>query len=126
VLAATESGDLRTLMKAARKQAGLWSRQNLLLLAILAGFGFYVFLNWTTVCLLLPSLLKMLFGVESIFTRSGLSLLNTTFFAAMFCLTYLCVDLVLKAAYVLRCFYGQSLQSGDDLKCEISLFGTSG
>jgi uncharacterized membrane protein YuzA (DUF378 family) len=52
-------------------------------------FGLYVFLNWTTVCLVLPGLVKMLFGAGSIFTRSPLSLLNTTFLAAMLGLTYL-------------------------------------
>jgi hypothetical protein len=42
-----------------------------------------------TVCLVLPGLVKMLFGAGSVFTRSPLSLLNTTFLAAMFGLTYL-------------------------------------
>ena len=37
----------------------------------------------------------------------------------MFSLTYLCVDPILKAAYALRCFYGRSLQSGEDLKAEL-------
>src|SRR5207237_9170326 len=43
----------------------------------------------------------------------------TTFFAIMFGLTYLSVDPILKAAYALRCFCGQSLQSGEDLKAEL-------
>src|SRR5436189_6227362 len=56
------------------------------------------------------------------FTPSAFCLLNTTFFAAMFWTTYLCVDPVLKAVYVLRCFYGESRQSGDDLKAELRQF----
>ena len=55
---------------------------------MLLGFGFYVFLNWATVCLVLPGLAKKLLGLETIFTRSPLSLLNTTFLAAMLGLTY--------------------------------------
>ena len=85
----------------------------------MAAFGLYVFLNWTTVCYLLPRLVKILFGIESMFTRGDYSLLNTTFFAAMFWLTYLCVDPILKAAYALRCFYGESIQSGADLRAEL-------
>ncbi len=74
------------------------------------------------VCLLLPQLAKMLFGIESDFTKSPLAMLNTTFFAAMFGLTYLCADPLLRSIYVLRCFYGESLQSGEDLKAELKPF----
>jgi len=81
-----------------------------------------VFLNWIAVCLLLPGLAKTLFGIETMFARSVFSMLNTTFFAAMFGLTYLCVDPIVKAVYALRCFYGESLQSGEDLKVELKQF----
>jgi hypothetical protein len=117
-----ESGGLRNLLKKSWREARLWPGQNIQLLAIMTAFGLYVFLNWTTVCYVLPGLVKLLFGVESMFTRSGESLLNTTFFAAMFCLTYLCVDPLLKAAYALRCFYGESRQSGEDLKADLRQF----
>src|SRR6059036_2544134 len=80
-LADGEPATLRDQMRKAQQQAALWPKQNLLLLLILFGFGFYVFLNWSTVFFLLPGLAKMLFGLESTFTRSGLSMLNTTFFA---------------------------------------------
>jgi len=108
------------LLKKSWKQALLWPRQNHAVLAILSGFGLYVFLNWTVTGLMLPHLVKMLFGIESIFTRSPLSLLNTTFFAGMLGLTYLCVDPILKTVYVLRCFYGESLESGEDLRAELN------
>jgi len=104
------------LLKRSWKQAVLWPRQNHLVLAIMTGFGFYVFLNWAITGLVLPHLIKMLFGIESVFTRSTFSLLNTTFFAGMLGLTYLCVDPILKTVYVLRCFYGESLESGEDLR----------
>jgi hypothetical protein len=77
------------------------------------------------VCFILPGLVKALFGVETMFTRSTASMFNTTFFAAMFWLTYLCVDPILKAAYTLRCFYGESRQSGEDLKAELRQFTVS-
>lgn len=108
------------LLKKSWKQALLWPRQNHLVLAIMAGFGFYVFLNWVVTGLMLPHLVKMLFGIESVFTRSTFSLLNTTFFAGMLGLTHLCVDPILKTVYVLRCFYGESLESGEDLRAELN------
>jgi len=110
------------LMKKSWRQAKLWARQNNAMLAILSVFAFCVFLNWLTVCMTLPGLAKMLFGIESDFTKSAFALLNTTFFAAMLALTYLCVDPILKAIYALRCFYGESLESGEDLKAELAPF----
>ena len=113
---------LRVLLGKAGQQAARWPSQAFVVLLVLSGFGLCVFLNWTTVCLLLPGLVKMLFGFESAFTRSGLGMLNTTFLVTMFCLTYLSVDPLLKAVYALRCFYGESLQSGEDLRAELGRF----
>jgi hypothetical protein len=122
VLADGEPGGTSRLLKKSWKQAALWPGQNHMILSILLAFGFYVFLNWATLCLLLPQLVKILFGVESSFTKSPFSMLNTTFFAAMFGLTYLCVDPILKTIYALRCFYSESLKSGEDLKAELKPF----
>jgi hypothetical protein len=121
-LADGEPGGTATLLKKSWKQAALWPRQNHIVLAILIVFGFYVFLDWTTVCFILPQLVKILFGIESDFTKSPFSMLNTTFFAAMSGLTYLCIDPILKTIYALRCFYGESLKSGEDLKAELKPF----
>ena len=109
------------VLKKSSRQAGLSSGQNAIALLILIGFIWYVYWNWAVVCFALPQMFKMLFGIESKFTESPLSLLNTTFFAAMFGLTYLCVDPILKTYFALRCFYGESLQSGEDLKADLSL-----
>ncbi|MGD0349855.1 MAG: hypothetical protein ABSB84_06010 [Verrucomicrobiota bacterium] len=117
--------EVSKLLKKSWKHAALWPRQNHIVLAIIAGFGFYVFLNWMVTGLMLPHLIKMLFGIESVFTRSTFSMLNTTFFAGMLGLTYLCVDPILKAVYVLRCFYGESLESGEDLRAELNSFAAA-
>jgi hypothetical protein len=124
-LAGDNSNQTARLTKKSWKLATLWPAQNFIILAIMLGFAFCVFLNWATVCLLLPQLAKMLFGISSIFTESPYSALNTTFFSGMAALTYLCVDPILKTIYVLRCFYGESLQSGEDLKAELKPFAVS-
>ena len=121
-LAGGHEGSAANLLKKSWRQAALWPRQIHFTLAIMAAFAFYVFVNWATVCLMLPGLFKMLFGVESSFSKSPDAMLNTTFFAGMFGLTYLCVDPVLKTIFALRCFYGESLQSGEDLKAELKTF----
>ena len=119
VLADAEAPGLRPLVKKSVRQASFWPGQNHMLLLILSGFGLFVFANWATACFAFPSLVKMLLGIESMFTRSVLSMLNTTFLLAMCGLTYLCVDPILKAAFTLRCFYGESLESGQDLRVEL-------
>ncbi|HTB82700.1 MAG TPA: hypothetical protein VK742_03520 [Candidatus Sulfotelmatobacter sp.] len=113
---------LGKLLKNSWKLAALWPKQNNLALGIMSIFGFCVFLNWVTACLMLPQIFKMLFGVQSEFTRDPLALLNSTFLAAMCGLTYLCTDPILKAIYVARSFYGESVQSGEDLKAELKPF----
>lgn len=98
------------------KLAGLWPRQNAFLLLTVQFFGLFVFFNLTEALTLGPLWLKEFLGVDTLFSRSGYSLFNTTFFASACMLTYLLTDPLLKAAYTLRCFQGSSLFNGEDLK----------
>jgi hypothetical protein len=109
----------------AAKQAGLWPRQNHGALSILIGFGFSVFMNCALAVSLFPQLLKMFLGIETFVTRNPEAMLNTTTFATLAGLTYLCVDPVVKVFYVLRCFYGESRQSGRDLKASLRGFAAA-
>ncbi len=109
---------LRQVVQSSAQQSALWPGQNHGLLFVLSGFGLFVFLNWITLCAFVPELLKMFFGIESVFTQRPSSLFNTTFFAATGVMTYLSIDPLTKTCYALRCFYGKSLKSGDDLKTD--------
>jgi hypothetical protein len=116
VLDDSEGQDLMGVCKAAVRQAALWPGQNHVLLLIFSVFGLFVFGNLGIVLFVTPHLINTLLGVETIFTLSGFHALNTTFLAVVSALTYLCVDPIIKAAYVLRCFYGISRHTGDDLR----------
>jgi hypothetical protein len=125
VLEADEAGGLRSLLRRAFRQAALWPAQNHYGLLTLKLFGFFVCLNLASGFLLGPFLLKTLLGVETAFSRSWGAALNSTFFAAMAGLAYLCMDPLAKTFYVLRCFYGESLRTGQDLRTELrSLAGS--
>jgi hypothetical protein len=117
--AVSEPGNPKTLCKKAWFQAKLWPRQNHILLAIFFVFGIVVFLNIAGAIYLLPHLLKKYLGFESMFTLSGFHMINTTFWVVTIGLTYLCMNPLVKTAYVLRCFYGSALKSGADLKTEL-------
>lgn len=109
-------------LKKSWRLAALWQKQNHIAVSLLALFAFVVFLNWLSVGLMLPHLVKMFTGIESKFTQSPEAMLNTTFTAAMIGLTYLCVDPLARAVYVLRSFYGEAQSSGEDLKAELKQF----
>jgi hypothetical protein len=113
---------VRSMCRRSWALARLWPGQNHILLLTFSTFGAIVFLNLAIGAFLLPHIIKSLFGIETMFTMSGYGALNTTFVTAIFGLTYLCMDPLIKTVYVLRCFYGASLSTGEDLKAELKLF----
>jgi hypothetical protein len=125
VLADPESAEVGKLIKRAGKQTALWVFENHTALGIAFLFALCVLLNWTLVAVMTPSLIKTLLGIETAFSRSPMAMVNTTFVGIILGLTYLCVDPILKTVYVLRCFYGESLQSGEDLKADLRQFGSA-
>src|SRR5438093_1559439 len=119
---AEEGAAAKQVFKKSLKQTRLWPGQNHLLLGLLLLFGLVVTLDLAVGLVTIPSLIKMLFRIGTEFARSRWSFLNTTFMATVCGLTYLCLDPLLKAAYLLRCFYGESLLTGDDLQAELRPF----
>ena len=109
-------GELRRKSWALSK---LWPRQNHMALLCASGFSLFVFLNLAIALYLGPLLLKEFLGIETVFSRGINFLFNPTFWALGIMLTYLCVDPLLKAVYTLRCFYGESLTSGQDLRSDL-------
>ena len=120
VLADGQPRGLRAAIRRAAHQTSLWPMQQRVLQIVLALFGLVVLVNVILGMQLGPALLKIFFGVETTFTRGGAAMiLNTTYFASAVALAWLCEDPLLKAVYVLRSFYGESLATGEDLRVEI-------
>ena len=109
----------------ALRLARLWTRQNLTFLAILALMSIVVFINTGMAIMMLPYLAKMLLGIDTVFTRSPYTFLNTTFLAIVSGLSYLILNPFVKAFYVLRCFYGESLTTAEDLRVELKASGAA-
>lgn len=110
--------NFRQLWSKAWRQARLWPRQNHFALTLTVLFYLLMSANIFILVLILPHLLKMFTGAENIFTLSGVSALNSTTLAVVAAATYLCCAPLTKAIHVLRCFYGESLHSGEDLQIE--------
>lgn len=103
----------------AGRQCRLWPGQNHALISLLFLAGLVVTLNTGIALYLLPQLLKMLLGVESHFTLNRQSLLNTTFVATCLALAAAALDPLVKAAYAVRCFHGESRTTGADLHAQL-------
>ena len=117
----SDSLNFRDMFKKACQQAKLWPLQNHLLIIIFFCFGMVVLLNVSIAIFILPYVLKKFAGLETIFTMSGMHALNTTFLVSAFAVAYLCLDPLIKTAYALRCFYGEALTTGADLRTELNI-----
>ena len=115
---------LRHIVAASWRQAFVWPRQNHEALSVLALFSAFVFFELLIGLFALPHLLRVLGGVETAFSQSGLHLLNSSLLATAAVLAYVIVDPLLKSAYALRCFYGESLQTGADLRAALHSIST--
>ena len=113
-------------LSSAWRQARIRPKQNIVSMLILSLFGIFVLFNLSAAITLPPELAKMFLDIDSTFTRGGFSGFNTTFLAILLSLGYLCLDPLVKAFYTLRCFYGQSLQTGQDLRSELRSLVSAG
>ncbi len=109
----------RDLVRAGAAQALLWPGQCIGMFSLLSVFSLIVFINWLTLIAAGPILLKMVTGIESVFTRSPWSMINSTFFSAVLVLTFLTVEPLSRTCTVLRCFYGLSITTGEDIRARL-------
>jgi hypothetical protein len=99
----------------ARRQAVLWQKQNWCALTVAALAALFLFLNVTLLFYLVPQLGRSFLGIEGDLARLGSGILNATTISAAAVITWMLIDPLLDAMYVLRCFYGASLATGEDL-----------
>jgi hypothetical protein len=117
-----ESAPVRPVLRRAIDLSAMWPLQNHLALGLGLLVAIIVWLNSAIAIIGLPYLVRMLFGIESTFTRGGVSMfVNTTFLATSCLLAYLIIDPLIKAFYGLRCFYGEARTDGRDLMAELNL-----
>ncbi len=87
----------------------------------LSPLGSVLILNLAALFVGIPELLRIFLGWDTVFRLSaGYAVANTTFLVTLFGVAYLCMDPLLKAAYVIRCFKGESLRNGLDLKVALA------
>lgn len=110
---------LRELYRRNWRVTSQWPGQNHMLLLWLSIFSLFVLINVLLLFNFIPGMMKTLLGIETVWTQGGWSMMNTTLWATCFAVSWLCLDPLIKTAYALRCFYGEALTTGEDLKAEI-------
>lgn len=115
-----ESAEIKKTCETAWRQAGVAVAQNHIVIMIYSLFVVVVFINLAVILYALPNLFTIISGVETSFSRMSWRILNTTFFAVVMSGTYLIVNPLAKAIYVLRCYYGGSRKTGADLKADLA------
>ncbi len=113
------SGELKPLISRTAALTRPWAAQNHAVLGTLSLATVFVLLNWVSAFVAIPMLAKSLLGMESAFTLSSAAYLNTTFFAVIALLTWLTLDPLIKAVYLLRCFHAEAVTNGADLLAEL-------
>ena len=76
-------------------------------------------LNIVSMIFMVTTMLPGMAGFRGTFIDNPFLLINTTLIALTIGLLYLLLDPVLKSAYVLRCYYGQSLRTGADVRTQL-------
>jgi len=117
VLADREDLDPIEAISQARRLSGIDRFQCFLLQTLLLLLSLVALLNVTLVFATLPQLVKMLTGYESVFSRAGESYIwNRLFLLLVLAATWLVFDPFVQAVYCLRCFQGESMGTGEDLR----------
>jgi len=119
-LAAREDLDPVEVMARARQLASVQSRQSWAVLPILAFLWMLLTANLALALALLPQLVRILTGYESQFSRSGVYFIfNPLFFFSVIAFSWIVFDPFVQAVYGVRCFHGESVRTGEDLRASL-------
>jgi hypothetical protein len=122
VLADREDTDLTHLMAQARKLAGFEQRQGWGLLLLLTILYLILLLNVLILLAVLPQLVRILTGYESVFSRGATYYVNNSlFWLAAMALAWIAFDPFTQAVYCLRSFQLESRGTGEDLRAALRL-----
>jgi hypothetical protein len=93
--------------------------ETLHLAPLMSGFSLVVLINWISLGVLAPELVRMLLGVDTHPGFNVFAMLNSTFLAIACALTCLSVDPILKALHVLRGHRAECVSTGEDLAADL-------
>ena len=125
-LADREDLDLAQLVAKARKLAGFEQRQGWGVLLLLIALYLILLLNVVILLAVLPRLVRMLTGYESVFSRGETYYVdNSLFWLAAMALAWMVFDPFTQAVYGLRGFHLESRATGEDLRAALRMVASA-
>jgi hypothetical protein len=116
----TGGSRLAQLIAKARKLAGPDQRQGWGILLLLAILYLVLVVNLAILLALLPQLIRMLTGYESVFSRGGTYFVrNSLFWLATLAVAWIAFDPFIQAVYCIRYFKLESRETGEDLRAAL-------
>ncbi|MDF1755710.1 MAG: DUF4129 domain-containing protein [Verrucomicrobiales bacterium] len=106
---------LRQLVSQSLRNSHFQWAQNHGIWVTLTFIGILAWVNIYAACTLPPMAAKTFLGMETIFSMNPSTLMNSTFVFGTLLITYLVLSPLVKAIFVLRCFYAESRTTGADL-----------
>jgi len=106
-------------VRTARRQALLWTRQTWAILSFVTLAFLLLLLNALIALIWLPQLARSFLGIEGDAARLGSGILSPSTLAVALAIAWMVIDPLLDAAFVLRCFYGESIATGEDLRAAL-------
>ena len=116
---ASDAPDTAGVYRYGSRQASTWSFAGVNDFLILLLLGLIVFLNVFVLLVSGPALFRTFTGQETAFTRDPSGMMNGTLFAAAVVVTWLLLDPLLRAMFVIRCFRIDAIHTGLDLSAAI-------
>lgn len=115
------------ILPAVSAMAPMWSHSIAFLYAFFLAFaimalspvGVMIVLNLGLGFFLAAQLLASFTGVQTLFTNAPVAAFNSTFVMILAALGFLCLDPLMKAAYVLRAHQAASLRTGEDIRAAL-------
>jgi hypothetical protein len=122
VLSSRDDLDPRQILSRARELAGRQAAQSWTLLPVLTFLWLLVALNLAIFLGVLPQIVRILTGYESTFSRSrDYFVLNPLFAILVIAVSWIAFDPFVQAVYCVRCFRGESMETGEDLRAGLRL-----
>ena len=114
-----DRGDLDPwqLRSRARQIAASAKRENWTILPMLLFLQLLLAVNLTLALAVLPQLFRILTGIETSFSRSGMVFVaNPLFPLLVLAVSWLAFDPFVQAVYCVRCFRAESIETGEDVR----------
>jgi len=127
VLADRDDLDPLQVISRARQLAGLQRLQSWAVLPVFLFLYVMLAVNLALTLASLPQLVRVFTGYESEFSRSGVFFVFTPLFLlSVIAISWMAFDPFIQAVYCVRCFRGESVRTGEDLRAGLRALRAAG